>query len=58
MLEDDRVWIALKSTVQSVAIVVPEQAILTLTLAVTLNAGIRGKAVDWLNSDQGMIAAV
>jgi multiple sugar transport system permease protein len=45
LIEDDRVWIALRNTVQYVAIVVPAQTILALTLAVTLNAGIRGKNV-------------
>ncbi|WP_206603054.1 carbohydrate ABC transporter permease [Leptolyngbya ohadii] len=43
LAEDDRVWIALRNTVQYVAIVVPAQTVLALTLAVTLNAGIRGK---------------
>jgi multiple sugar transport system permease protein len=45
LIEDDRVWIALRNTVQYVAIVVPAQTILALTLAATLNAGIRGKNV-------------
>lgn len=40
---DDRVWIALQNTAEYVAIVVPAQTILALLLAVTLNAGIRGK---------------
>jgi multiple sugar transport system permease protein len=40
---DSRVWIALKNTAEYVAIVVPTQTILALILAVTLNAGIRGK---------------
>jgi len=40
---DDRVWIALKNTATYVAIVVPAQTLLALILAVTLNAGIRGK---------------
>lgn len=43
LLEDDRVWIALRNTVEYVAIVVPLQTILALILAVTLNSGIRGK---------------
>lgn len=40
---DGRVWIALKNTAEYVAIVVPTQTILALLLAVTLNAGIKGK---------------
>ncbi|MBW4620508.1 MAG: sugar ABC transporter permease [Cyanosarcina radialis HA8281-LM2] len=40
---DDRVWIALKNTVEYVAIVVPAQTILALSLAVILNSQIRGK---------------
>lgn len=40
---DDRVWIALKNTAEYVAIVVPAQTALALLLAVTLNAGIKGK---------------
>lgn len=43
LAEDDRVWIALKNTAEYVAIVVPAQTILALLLAVTLNAGIKGK---------------
>lgn len=43
LVEDERVWIALKNTAQYVAIVVPSQTILALFLAVTLNSGIRGK---------------
>jgi multiple sugar transport system permease protein len=43
LLEDDRVWIALRNTIEYVAIVVPSQTILALILAVTLNSGIRGK---------------
>lgn len=43
LLEDDRVWIALRNTANYVAIVVPSQTILALLLAVTLNAGIKGK---------------
>jgi multiple sugar transport system permease protein len=43
LVEDERVWIALKNTVEYVAIVVPMQTILALVLAVTLNSGIRGK---------------
>ncbi len=44
LVEDERVWIALKNTVEYVAIVVPSQTILALFLAVTLNSGIRGKS--------------
>lgn len=43
LVKDDRVWIALKNTAEYVAIVVPTQTVLALILAVTLNAGIRGK---------------
>ncbi|WP_373278994.1 carbohydrate ABC transporter permease [Fischerella muscicola] len=43
LVEDERVWIALKNTVEYVAIVVPIQTILALVLAVTLNSGIHGK---------------
>ncbi|MEA5572942.1 sugar ABC transporter permease [Calothrix sp. UHCC 0171] len=43
LLEDDRVWIALRNTIEYVVIVVPSQTILALILAVTLNSGIRGK---------------
>ncbi len=43
LVEDDRVWIALRNTIEYVAIVVPSQTILALILAVTLNSGIRGK---------------
>ncbi|MCX7593565.1 MAG: sugar ABC transporter permease [Fischerella sp.] len=43
LLEDERVWIALKNTAEYVAIVVPTQTVLALILAVTLNSGIRGK---------------
>jgi multiple sugar transport system permease protein len=42
---DDRLWIALKNTAEYVAIVVPAQTILALTLAATLNAGIKGQNV-------------
>jgi len=44
LVEDERVWIALKNTVEYVVIVVPSQTILALFLAVTLNSGIRGKS--------------
>lgn len=43
LVEDDRLGIALKNTAEYVAIVVPTQTILALILAVTLNAGIKGK---------------
>ncbi|MGL5874940.1 MAG: carbohydrate ABC transporter permease [Xenococcaceae cyanobacterium] len=43
ILNDERVWIALKNTFEYVIIVVPSQTILALTLAVILNAGIKGK---------------
>ncbi len=43
LVEDERVWIALRNTAEYVAIVVPTQTILALGLAVTLNSGIRGK---------------
>ncbi|MBH8551530.1 sugar ABC transporter permease [Nostocaceae cyanobacterium CENA357] len=43
LIEDERVWIALKNTAEYVVIVVPTQTVLALILAVTLNAGIRGK---------------
>ncbi|OUL28682.1 sugar ABC transporter permease [Nostoc sp. T09] len=43
LLDDERVWIALRNTAEYVAIVVPTQTILALVLAVTLNSGIRGK---------------
>lgn len=44
LVEDERVWIALKNTAEYVMIVVPSQTILALFLAVTLNSGIRGKS--------------
>jgi len=43
LVEDERVWIALRNTAEYVAIVVPSQTVLALILAVTLNSGIRGK---------------
>lgn len=43
LASDERLWIALKNTAHYVAIVVPCQTVLALLLAVTLNAGIRGK---------------
>nr|WP_228014743.1 sugar ABC transporter permease [Fortiea sp. LEGE XX443] len=43
LVDDERVWIALKNTAEYVAIVVPFQTVLALVLAVTLNSGIRGK---------------
>jgi len=42
---DERVWIALHNTAEYVAIVVPSQTLLALLLAVTLNAGVRGKSL-------------
>ncbi|MDZ7956841.1 MAG: sugar ABC transporter permease [Aulosira sp. DedQUE10] len=43
LVEDERVWIALRNTAEYVAIVVPSQTVLALILAVTLNSSIRGK---------------
>ena len=43
LIEDERVWIALRNTAEYVAIVVPTQTVLALILAVTLNSGIRGR---------------
>ena len=43
LVDDERIWIALKNTAEYVAIVVPTQTVLALILAVTLNSGIRGK---------------
>lgn len=43
MLEDQKVWIALKNTARYVAIVVPSQTLLALVLAAALNAQIRGR---------------
>ncbi|BAZ14827.1 sugar ABC transport system, permease protein [Calothrix sp. NIES-4071] len=40
---DERVWTALRNTLEYVIIVVPLQTTLALILAVTLNSGIRGK---------------
>lgn len=42
--QDERVWIALKNTVEYVAIVVPVQTILALALALILNAQIKGRS--------------
>jgi len=42
--EDERVWIALRNTIQYVLIVVPTQTILALVLALLLNAKIRGRS--------------
>jgi multiple sugar transport system permease protein len=44
LIQDERVWIALKNTAEYVAIVVPSQTLLALGLAVTLNAGIRWRS--------------
>jgi multiple sugar transport system permease protein len=43
LVKDEQLKIALKNTIEYVAIVVPSQTILALILAVTLNSGIRGK---------------
>ncbi len=43
MANDERVWIALKNTAAYVAIVVPSQTIIALSLALILNARIKGK---------------
>lgn len=43
LIEDERVWIALRNTAEYVVIVVPSQTILALLLAVSLNSDIRGK---------------
>jgi multiple sugar transport system permease protein len=43
LVDDERVWIALRNTIEYVLIVVPSQTILALILAVTLNSGIKGK---------------
>ncbi len=44
MQDDERVWIALRNTLEYVSIVVPIQTILALSLALLLNAKIRGKS--------------
>jgi multiple sugar transport system permease protein len=44
MIDDERVWIALKNTAEYVAIVVPIQTILALILALILNSKIKGKS--------------
>ena len=43
LVDDERIWMALKNTAEYVVIVVPTQTILAIILAVTLNSGIRGK---------------
>jgi multiple sugar transport system permease protein len=43
MLNDERVWIALKNTAEYALTVVPIQTILALTLALILNSQIKGK---------------
>lgn len=43
LIEDERVWIALRNTAEYVVIVVPSQTILALLLAVSLNSNIKGK---------------
>jgi multiple sugar transport system permease protein len=45
LIDDDLIWIALGNTAEYVAIVVPAQTLLALVLAVTLNAGIKGKNI-------------
>jgi multiple sugar transport system permease protein len=45
LVDDDLIWIALGNTAEYVAIVVPAQTLLALVLAVTLNAGIKGKNI-------------
>lgn len=44
MIDDERVWIALKNTAEYVAIVVPIQTILALILALILSSKIKGKS--------------
>ncbi|MGV0028319.1 carbohydrate ABC transporter permease [Phormidesmis priestleyi] len=44
MGSDERVWIALQNTVEYVAIVVPIQTLLALSLALALNTKIKGKS--------------
>lgn len=44
MTSDERVWIALKNTIEYVVIVVPIQTILALTLALILNTQLKGKS--------------
>ncbi|WP_421658484.1 carbohydrate ABC transporter permease [Leptothermofonsia sp. ETS-13] len=44
MANDDRVWRALKNTAEYVAIVVPIQTLLALSLALVLNAQIKGRS--------------
>ncbi len=44
MVNDDRVWRALKNTAEYVAIVVPIQTLLALCLALVLNAQIKGRS--------------
>lgn len=43
MTSDERVWIALKNTAEYVAVVVPIQSVLALSLALTLNTQLKGK---------------
>ncbi|HEY9908872.1 MAG TPA: sugar ABC transporter permease [Thermosynechococcaceae cyanobacterium] len=44
IIEDERVWIALKNTAQYAVIVVPLQTVLGLTLALLLNSQVRGRS--------------
>lgn len=43
MINDERVWLALKNTAEYVAIVVPSQTIIALSLALILNTNLKGK---------------
>jgi len=43
LINDDRVWIAMRNTVEYVAIVVPSQTIIALGLALILNAKLKGR---------------
>lgn len=43
MTSDERVWIALKNTAEYVAVVVPIQSVLALSLALILNTQLKGK---------------
>lgn len=45
ILEDERVWIALKNTFEYVVIVVPTQTFLALILALILNSNLKGR--EW-----------
>jgi multiple sugar transport system permease protein len=43
--QDERLWIALKNTLEYVVIVVPTQTVLALGLALALNTGIKGRRI-------------